>query len=187
MGRMLLVLSLLSGVIPVQGGEVLSTQAFHTNSHFEIISSIVNQGDSQAVFDILTDYEQLAKVSDIVLDSAKVTKKRSLKDGPVRVRLNTRTCVLIFCFNARIVEDVEMIGDKTIKADIVPELSDFKTGEIIIQVQDYSQGMTHVKFESRFIPDFWVPPVIGPMIVKRKAIQTTTNTIFQVEKLINSE
>ncbi len=187
MGRMLLVFSLLSGVIPVQGGEILSTQAFHINTHFEIIISMVIQGDSQVVFDILTDYERLAEVSDIVLDSAKVTKKRSLKDSPIRVRINTRTCVLIFCFKARIVEDVELTGDMSIKADIVPELSDFKTGEIIIQVQDYSEGMTHVKFESRFIPDFWVPPVIGPMIVKRKAIQTTTNIIFQVEKLINSE
>jgi hypothetical protein len=187
MARVLLLFALISGDTRVYSGEILNTQAFHTNSDFEIISSMLIQGDSRAVFKVLTDYEKLAEISDIVLDTAKVTKNLSLKEGPIRVRINTRTCVLMFCFKARIVEDVEVTGDMTIKADIVPELSDFKADQIIIQVQDYPEGKTHVKFESRFTPDFWISPIIGPMIVKHKAIKTTTNTIFQIEKLINDE
>lgn len=187
MGRTLWLFILLAGYTHVYSGEVLNTVAFHTGTKFEIISSMLIQGDSEQVFEILTDYDKLAEVSDIVLDSGKVTKKRSLEDGPIRVRINTRTCVLIFCFKARIVEDVEIVGKQTVKAVIVPELSDFKSGEIFIQVQDYPEGRTHVKFESRFTPGFWVPPFIGPMIIKHKAIQTTTNTIFKVEELINSE
>lgn len=135
----------------------------------------------------MTDYEQLAQVSEIVLSSHKITENRSLDDGPIRVRINTRTCILFFCFKARIVEDVEIVNEGTLRAVIIPKLSDFKSGEIIIQVQDYSDNQTQVNFDSRFTPDFWVPPIIGPMIIKRKTIQTSTHTIFQIEKILNSE
>ncbi len=183
--RILLVLILVH--FHAYGGEVLNTQASYEKSEFHIITSMVIKGDSQQVFDILTDYQQLAQVSEIVLSSHKITENRSLEDGPIRVGINTRTCVLFFCFKARIVEDVEILNEVTLKAVIVPELSDFKSGEIIIQVLDYPDNQTLVSFESRFTPDFWVPPIIGPMIIKRKTIQTSTHTIFQIEKLLNSE
>jgi hypothetical protein len=126
MGRSVPLFFLLSGYSGVYAGEVINTLELHTKSDYEIISSMVIDGNSKQVFEILTDYEKLAKVSDIVLNSQKVTRQKDLNDGPIWGRINTRICILIFCFKAQIVEDIEIIEEHTIKAVMVPELSDFK-------------------------------------------------------------
>ncbi len=79
------------------------------------------------------------------------------------------------------------VDDQTIKTVFVPEQSDFTYGMTEWQVTELEDSQTLIRFNSRFQPRFWVPPIIGPLLIKRKVLSATKHIIEAIEQLANSE
>lgn len=136
---------------------------------------------SEYVRALLTDYEHLDRVNPSISKSQLLG---SFKPGQARVRTVTRSCVAFMCFDMTQVQDVEVRPDGEIIATMVPGKSDFKDGVALWRILPNGTG-THVVFEARMRPAFWVPPLIGMWMIERQIDQQLAVTVFNLNRLGN--
>jgi hypothetical protein len=91
-------------------------------------------------------------------------------------------CVLVFCFDLVFVENVEMFDDGTITTTVIPAESNFRRGVAKWKVESLSAQSTRISVEAEQEPDFWIPPVIGPMIFKRAFMKEVRETASNIER-----
>lgn len=75
------------------------------------------------------------------------------------------------------------ISDRDIKVTTIPELSDFVSGSAIWRVRAQGEH-TRVLYESTLKPAFFVPPVIGGIIIKRHIKDETLDTFRRIERQV---
>ena len=138
----------------------------------------------EAVYKIVTDYDHFYRLSSIFVETSVIS---SIDAKITRRRILTRTCIFFFCFDATIVDDVTEVDDQVIKTVFVPEQSDFTYGMMEWQVTDLGDSQTLIRFNSRFQPRFWVPPILGPLLIKRKVLSAPKHIIDTIEQIANSE
>ena len=68
------------------------------------------------------------------------------------------------------VQDVKQHAGGMIEAVTVPALSDFRRGIYRWQLRG-ENAATRMRFTAVLEPDFWVPPLIGPWMIKRKLLE----------------
>jgi hypothetical protein len=115
------------------------------------------------VMAVLTDYGFPDRMN------PKVTSKIviSHQGGITRVRVEIRNCVIFFCKNVTLTQDVTVVAD-TIQVDVVADQSDFRSGYFHWRVTRSDNGGSHIAFESVMEPDFFIPPIIGGFIVRKR-------------------
>ena len=114
------------------------------------------------VLSILTDYKNLTRVSALITESTVLEQYSPLSH---RVRLVSNKCVLFFCTDIIRTQNIKVIDGQRIEATIIPEQSNFKSASSV-WILTPKNGATVVRYETRSVPDFWVPPVIGPWFFK---------------------
>ncbi|MHB8454100.1 MAG: SRPBCC family protein [Acidiferrobacterales bacterium] len=118
--------------------------------------------DAHTVRRLMTDYGSLGRLSHLVTESRELAL---LPDGRQQIALTLRGCVLFFCRSVHRVEDVtdEPNGDIVTRA--LPQLSDFSYAVERWQILPQPYG-TRLKYGATLVPNFFIPPLIGPYIVK---------------------
>lgn len=167
-------------VIAVQSasaGEVKSAQVKYNDGRYELDLSMYIDSAPAAVYDLVTDYARLDRVSKTIIESELLEQA----DG-LRRRLVTHTCIWFFCFTATMVEDVVEFADGEILTTIVPALSDYRYGRSSWRVSPLDQG-TLVQFRCTLEPDFWIPPLIGPWLMKQEMREEAERTVHKIEHL----
>ena len=79
-------------------------------------------------------------------------------------------------------QDVIESPDGSVTALVVPELSDFRYGYARLNLWQEVDG-TRILIRSEVEPDFWIPPLIGPWLIKRKLLSETLETVDNLELL----
>jgi len=179
---------LLSGLLfSLQAGEVQHASVKFKNGDYSIDISVKINGDKDTIYKIATDYKKLSRLNDLIIEASLVNQLD--KDGKpvIRRRMVTRTCVMSFCFNAILIEDLWEPDSGIIKSVFIPEQSDFSYGEAIWHVLRIDDTHTMITFNSTFKPNFWIPPLIGPLFIKRMMLNETKITINNIEKIAASE
>lgn len=131
------------------------------------------------VRDIVTDYENLVRINDDVVKSEILERydERRLKR---RMWLNH--CIFVFCFDLYFVEDVEDLDDETITTTVIPAESNFRTGYSKWRIDAVSATVTRISVEAEQQPDFWIPPVIGPLVFRRAFMKEVRETAIKIER-----
>ena len=111
---------------------------------------------------ILTDYEHPERLTPAISDR----KVLSRRDGITRVRTDIHGCIVFFCKDLVLTQDVS-ISQGTINAAVVTEESDFRSGYVRWVMTSNAEGGTDIKYESVIAPDFFVPPLIGRYFVRK--------------------
>ena len=111
-----------------------------------------------AVYPFLTAYDNLNTFSRLIY------KSQLLKNGDLLI--NLRYCFFIICFDKQLTLSLS-VSDNALTAYIVPEHSDFKSGLIKWKLSDSPPGCV-IEFSGTLVPDFWIPPIIGPILIKNK-------------------
>jgi hypothetical protein len=126
---------------------------------------------------VLTDYEHPNRLT------PDVTRRQviSRQSGITRVRTEIRSCIVFFCKDVALTQDVSVSAD-TIEADIVPEESDFRSGYLIWQVTSNDNGGSHIRFESVIEPDFLIPPLIGRFFFRKRLQEQILATAENLER-----
>ncbi|MEJ2508749.1 MAG: SRPBCC family protein [Gammaproteobacteria bacterium] len=172
---------LLAGLLaggPACAGEVLSSHVDYTDDHYLIDIDMRIDANADKVFARLQDYNHLHRINSAIKSS------RLLKtDGRIkRVRIVTRGCVWFYCRRVEQVQNIEEIRDRYLVATIDPKVSDFKYGRVIWHVWHDDTG-TRIRFSADLVPDFWIPPLIGPWVMKKKLLEEGRQTITGLERL----
>ena len=160
----------------ISAGEVIQSSVDNDAGIYRISFVVEIDKDIDTVRKVVTDYANLARLSDMLIES----RVYSVPDDKLKQRLLVaRVCLLFICRQVRMVERIEPIGPDVIVTTVIPELSDFKSGQIRWRLTKLTDQRTRLEFFGEEQPDFWIPPVIGPLLIKhilhREAFIITTN------------
>ena len=122
---------------------------------------------------VLTDYTHIYRLNPSIIESEVLEQH---DDGSVNVRTKVIGCAAYFCEELDRVEKVRMLPTGDLHAEIIPELSQFKSGQTHWQIKpmgDYCE----VTYLSDMEPDIFIPPVVGKFLIK-KSIREGMHTSF---------
>ena len=133
-----------------------------------------------AVRAVVNDVDQLAQTNDSIRLSRVLSRDA---DGSWVRQLRLRQCVLVFCFDIDFVERVREDPNGDLRTTVLPGRGNFRQGEAVWQITPLADGSTRMVMEARQEPDFWIPPVLGPLIMKRTFTHEVEETIVNIERL----
>jgi len=175
----LLVFSWLLATGTVHAGEVIQSEVEYKDSRYFVSFEVYIEAPQPRVTALLTDYANLTRISRVIKESELYF---SLDKNNHRVRVVVEGCVSYYCKRMTQVQDVQELGKGLIIGTVLAEKSDFIYAHSRWKIAADKTG-TRVSFDSDFKPDFWVPPLIGPYLIKKKLHDITLETINGLEKL----
>jgi len=134
----------------------------HRGAAFTVSFDAVVNAPLARVYAVLTDFPALPALNPAIVA---VSVRPASGDRGVRVRSVLKSCIWFFCRKVVQVEDVVEPDAHTIAARIVPGRGDFKSGWSDWRLTAQG-GRTRLHYEARRVPDFWIPPLIGPWAVE---------------------
>lgn len=178
----LLAIGLLApAAVPAATIERLETT--HAGNRYTLSFEVVLDAERNRVWQIMTDYAHLTQVSPIIVKS-RVLESTDPKQQ--RVGIIFRACVLIFCKTMNKVVDIQAQPQNDIVVTGVPALSDFSYSVEHWQVSA-TDGKTRLRYHAEMVPDFFIPPIIGPWLVRHFLETEIKATALKVEELARHE
>ena len=128
---------------------------------------------------VLTDYKHIYRLNPSIIESEVLEQ---FDDGSVRVRTKVIGCAAYFCEELDRVEKVRILPSGDLHAEIVPELSQFKSGKTHWRIKplgDYCE----VTYLSDMEPDIYIPPVVGKFLIKKSIREGMRTSFINLEKI----
>lgn len=145
--------------------------------HISVIVEIA--ATEEYVRQVLTDYVQINRLSDSVIES-KVLE--SPIDGKVHVQLLAQYCILIFCREVIRVEEISVLESGDLRAVILPEQSDFRSGIAVWKILSMGQS-TRLSYIASIEPGFFIPPFLGVQMVVNNMRDELKMMLCRIEKI----
>ena len=179
MPRALAVLAAMAVAGGAAAAEIREVTVEHRDGRYFMHSETWFDAPRFGVFDVLTDYDRFHRISSIY-DETRF--EAPAPDGTPRVFTRVVGCVLFFCRSMTRTERLETDGPGFIRAVTEPGASDFEYAVATWRLSD-EEGGTRVIYAIEMEPAFWVPPVIGPYVMKRKLIKGGRDAVQRIEAL----
>ncbi len=169
--------------LDVCGADLRSIEVWQEGDRYHLVSESLIGASQDALYAVLTDYEQFKKFTSAIVASNNV---EAGEDGRPRFYTRMQGCVLLYCHT--FVRRGYLL--LTPKSDIVaisePENSDFDFSREHWQLSGEGEGTVMIyKFEMD--PGFWLPPYIGPYYLKRALKNGSIRAIQRIEALARGE
>ncbi|MFV1982236.1 MAG: SRPBCC family protein [Thiohalomonadales bacterium] len=161
-----------------RSGEVITSFVDEVKDHYIIRIDMRINAELNDVYKHLIDLKNIHKLNNTIVSSVVMYSKGKVHE----VEVKTYGCVLFFCTKQVQYQKVTELDNNYIMIHLVPEKSDFISGQILWQVYA-EKNNTRVVFAADFEPDFWIPPLIGPWILKGIFKDESLETINELEKL----
>lgn len=133
----------------------------------------------EAVYGVLTDYDLFHKFTSAIVES-----RNTEEDPHGRPGYYTRMegCVLMWCRSFVRIGHLTLDPITRIVANADPGQSNFKKSRESWTLTKEGEG-TLLVYEFEMVPDFWVPPVIGPFFIKRALQSGGERAVDRIEAL----
>ena len=172
----------LSMLMPiVSAAELRSLDVDRKKGHIFVASETYFDAPLDAVFDILADYDGFQRISKVFTETRYI-ERDEIGNGTVYSR--AEGCILFFCTRIERVEELLLTPGREILATAIPERSDVDFSVARWLFEPEGDG-TLVFYGLEFKPSFWVPPVLGPMILRAKLHKRGSEAADRVEELAN--
>lgn len=112
---------------------------------------------------VLTDYRYPDRLNPNVTKKDVISRTREI----TRVRIEFRSCILFYCRNVVLTQDVT-VDAGAVHAETIPEMSDFRSGSMHWQVSRNSNGDSHVSYSAVMEPNIFIPPFIGESLIRKR-------------------
>lgn len=150
---------------------------YHVRLQFEVDAS------PERVREVLTNYDDLNAINPKIVASQVLERSA---ENVTRVRYEVKHCIWFYCFDVVIVEDVTILEDGGIIANVIPDESDFKNGHTVWSLTTSPRG-TLIRYESSMEPRFWVFPILGPVIIKRTLREEMAVSADRIQHLVEEK
>ena len=139
--------------------------------------------DQASLYGVLTDYDRFHRFHSSIVESRNLAP-----DAGGRPEYFTRMegCIMMFCKSFIRIGHLELQPLEQIEAVTDPGRSDFQRSWERWRLRP-EEGGTVLEYEFEMIPDFWVPPVIGPFFMKRALHSGGANAVDRIEALARGE
>ena len=167
------------GAETISAASILTIQVDHDDGVYNLVSNTFIDAPREAIFEVLTDYERFGRISSTYKEYGFLEPD---EDGIPIIFTRMEGCVLFFCVSMRRVERMVVTEPSFIRTDTLPEQSDFRasSSEWTLEPEDSGTSMT---YRLMMEPDFWVPPLIGPWVLKQRLTRGGTGAINRIERL----
>jgi len=168
---------------PLSAGEVEHLTVQYEKGIYHLnLDAVIDAGQS-VIWSIVTDYDHLDRLNEIFAESNTL-----LRGDPVmKRRILINACILFFCIEAQLIEDVEESDNQRILAVVDITQGDFHSGTSHWQVLPEGKNQTRILLQSQIKPSFWIPPIIGPLLIKHKLHSAARQTIKNLEIIATGE
>lgn len=135
-----------------------------------------------SVYEVLMDYDHNAytRISGAYKESKYLEPE---PDGTPVVYTRMEGCLLWHCMKLERVERIESREPNWIKSYTLPERSNFKYSTSEWFLEPDGNGGTNMLYKLEMEPDFWVPPILGPLVLKRSLSSGGERAVRRVERL----
>ena len=159
-------------------GEVIKSHVEYKNGQYNADLEIQIEAPTEEVYDLFTDFDSLSQLSHNITDSELI----SGEFPEYIVEIETHNCVLFFCKDIKQTQHVIEQGDGHISVEDIEGQSDFVSATTLWHIRAVDNG-TQVTFHAEMKPGFWLPPILGPWLFKKRLIKDTQAMIERLEEL----
>ncbi|MGA7538308.1 MAG: SRPBCC family protein [Steroidobacteraceae bacterium] len=181
--RAWLLMALSWGALSAQAAQVLGVHVAREGERFLIDMRISIAAPPSAVFRALQDYSAMTRYNH---DLRAVRVQPTTVPGRVRLLTTIHACVLIFCRTMR--QEEIMVATTNaqggvLEAKLLAQGGDFKAGRgrWTVAPCPSDRTMTCMIARIELVPAFWVPPVIGPWVIRSKMEEEALRTSAGLE------
>lgn len=135
--------------------------------------------DAKSLYELLIDYDQFPRFTSAIVEARNLADDDSGRPG---FYTRMEGCVLLWCQNFVRMGYLQLEPMVEIVAVTDPDRSNFKLATERWQLRP-EKGGTLLIYEFDMVPDFWVPPVVGPYFIKRELKSGGANALQRIEAL----
>ncbi len=166
---------------PARAAEVEWLDVSKRDHSYWISFDALVDAPAQKVYGLLSDYAHLDNLSSVIV----AIRVEPIPQGAgQRVRSILRSCFLVFCKQIVEVEDVTEANEQTIAAEIVPGEGDFESGHSRWRIQALG-ARTRLHYEATRTPSFWIPPLLGPWMIKATMRKHLETSVARLERVVS--
>lgn len=178
MMRRCCLLLLVAALLPTaNAAEMLSIDVDHEKGVYTMTSTVWFDAKVEQIYAVFRSWDYSTEFSSAIVESRDV--KPDAKGRP-QFYVRNKGCVLFFCTSFVRQGYVEAQQNKVIFAFVDPETSDFHLSNESWRFVERDGG-TVVTYDMQMQPKFWVPPGIGPYLIKRKLRNNGDDAIDRIE------
>lgn len=159
--------------------EMRSVDVDHAKGLYTMVSEVWFDATVDQVYAVFSDWDLSTQFSSVIVESRNVDADTK---GRPQYYVRNRGCVLFFCRSFERQGYVVRKPNKELHAFANPDISDFRLSDETWRFRA-EDGGTVVSYRMLMEPDFWVPPGIGPYLIKRKFENDGGEAIDRIEAL----
>ncbi len=170
--------SLLLGLSPAAySADILSVEVESDEGTYTLNSEVWFDASIDQIFAVYRHWEYSTKFSSAIVEARDLP---SDEQGRAQFYIRNRGCVLFFCQSFERQGYLEAEGNTELRAYADPEISDFYHSNESWRFMERDGG-TVVTYDLSMAPKFWIPPGIGPYLIKRKLKKNGDEAVDRIE------
>jgi len=151
----------------------------HSGKTYSLHAETLMDASPEAISAVLLDFDRFGRISSVYKEYGYLDP---LPDGTPVVFTRMEGCLLFYCKSMTRVERLEAASPEHIRTVALPERSDFKSSVSEWTLEREASG-TRMTYTLQMEPDFFIPPLIGPVILKRTLKRGGGDAIDRIERL----
>lgn len=170
---------------PALAAKVWDVNVSHEDGRYSIFMRVDLATSADKAMEVFTHYPNLLQINPAI----KRVEVLSETDDSSRIRTVIEICVLWLCKDVEQVQDMHRDGLR-LTANVVPAQSDLRYGEAkwavwncVKKRSPSGTERTCLTLHAELEPDFWVPPLIGPFLMRRMLAEEAIITSRGIERL----
>ncbi|MBT8106701.1 MAG: hypothetical protein KJP17_00595 [Gammaproteobacteria bacterium] len=169
----------LVGVTSVSAAELRGVEMQHDAGEYRLVSEAWFDARLDATYFVFSRWDHSSKFSSAIVEARDLAPGA---DGRPGFYVKNRGCVLFFCKTLVRQGSLELEPNSVLRAFADPQYSDFEFSNETWTFAE-EDGGTRVRYELHMDPKFWVPPAIGPYLIKRKFTKDGLRALERIEDM----
>jgi hypothetical protein len=159
--------------------ELQSIEVEHKGGEYSLVSVAWFDAGLEETFEVFRTWDHSEQFSSAIVEAHDLPPDESGRPG---FYTRAEGCILFFCRSLVRQGWVEYVKNEELHAYADPERSDF---EFVNETWTFDEdnGGTRVRYELHMDPKFWVPPAIGPYMIKRKLAKSGGAALDRIERV----
>ncbi len=181
--RFCVLLLLLGTAGPLCAADLRSVEIEREEGVYTMHSVVWFDANIDDVYNVFLDWDLSEQFSSVVVE-ARNTGSDATGDRGFYTR--NRACFLFFCKSVERYGLIEHEPLRFIRATTDPETSDFHLSNELWLFEQEGKG-TLITYTLEMRPKFWIPPVIGPYVLKRKMKNDGAAALDRIEAIAQAQ
>ena len=164
---------------PAPGADLREIEVERVDGNYTLQSVVWFDAGIDTVYHVFLDWDLSEQFSSVVVEARNTGSDATGNRG---FYTRNEACVLFYCMSVERVGRVEHEPVAIIKAITDPEKSDFHISNETWEFEQEGDG-TLIRYQLEMRPKFWIPPLIGPYVLKKKLREDGAAALNRIEAI----